>query len=260
MFKCGCFLICQHGGITLVAVAFFYYVVSGGFRTVVGLAFLGVIIPAPLFPMLLLPLEFAHFINMLPILKHSIFDLLLGAREATLSFIGAELLLLFYPFLKNKEDTQKWSQLAVFTTTTIYLIIMIVSLSFFSEEQLNKTIWATLTLYKVVQLPFLERFEYVGISMWMFLIAPNIGILLWAATRCAKVVFKMSQRKALIIAVVLVGIACIMLPSRQEIKIFNEIIGEIGFYFMYVYIPLLVILQTVALKIRRNKHGQSTSA
>ncbi|GAE28971.1 spore germination protein [Halalkalibacter hemicellulosilyticusJCM 9152] len=210
--------------------------------------------------MLLLPLEFAHFINMLPILKHSIFDLLLGAREATLSFIGAELLLLFYPFLKNKEDTQKWSQLAVFTTTTIYLIIMIVSLSFFSEEQLNKTIWATLTLYKVVQLPFLERFEYVGISMWMFLIAPNIGILLWAATRCAKVVFKMSQRKALIIAVVLVGIACIMLPSRQEIKIFNEIIGEIGFYFMYVYIPLLVILQTVALKIRRNKHGQSTSA
>ncbi len=101
-------------GITLIAMVFFYYVVSGGFRTVVGLAFFGVIIPIPLFLTLVLPLEYAQFINMLPIMKHSVEELFLGAKEATLSFIGVELLLLFYPFLKNKEDTQKWSQLGVF--------------------------------------------------------------------------------------------------------------------------------------------------
>jgi spore germination protein (amino acid permease) len=242
-----------------VASVFFYYVVSGGFRPVVGLAFLGVIIPITLVPMLLLPLEFAKFINMLPIFKHSFAELALGAKDTTLSFLGIELLLIYYPFLKNRELTQKWAQFGAGITSMAYTIIMVVSLAFYSEEQLNKTIWPTLTLFKVVQLPFLERFEYFGISMWMFLIAPNIALAIWAASRCAKRAFKINQRLALAIAVITMAVVTILLPTRQEVNLYSKWVGEIGFYFVFVYIPVLVILQTIVLKVRRGKSEYTSS-
>ncbi|MCM3763000.1 spore germination protein [Alkalihalobacillus oceani] len=239
------------------AVLFFYYVVAGGFRTVVGLAFLGVVIPSLLFPLLLLPLEYAHFLNILPIWKHPLTDIALGARETTLSFLGFELLLMYYPFLKQNEYTQKWAQLGAVFTTITYTIIMVVSLVFYSEEQLNRTIWATLTLFKVIELPFLERFEYIGISIWLILITPNIALSLWAASRCAKRVFHMNQRLALVLALIIVVITVFFLPTRQEINLFNEWVGMVGFYICFIYIPLLVLLQTIVLKVRRNKHGQT---
>ncbi|MDT8860061.1 spore germination protein [Alkalihalobacillus sp. MEB130] len=243
----------------IVAAIFFYYVVAGGFRTVVGITFLGVIIPVALVPILLLPLEFANFINMLPIWKHSLAELAIGAKETTLSFLGFELLLLYYPFLKKKELTQKWAHIGALLTTLSYTILMIVSLAFYSEEQLNRTIWATLTLYKVVQLPFLERFEYIGISMWMFLIAPNIALALWGASRCAKRIFQMSQRIALLVSLGIMALVSIFLPTRQEVSLFSDWIGEIGFYIAFVYVPILVLLQTIVLKLRRGKREQTTS-
>jgi spore germination protein (amino acid permease) len=245
--------------IALVAAAFFYYVVAGGFRSVVGLAFLGVIIPVTLVPILLLPLEFANFINMLPIFKHSFKEISLGAKDTTLSFLGIEFLLLYYPFLKNKELTQKWAQFGAGITNIAYTTIMIISLAFYSEEQLNKTIWPTLTLFKVIQLPFLERFEYIGISLWMFLIVPNSALAIWAASRCAKRVFSMNQRLALAIAVALMAVTTILLSTRKDVNLFSEWVGEIGFYTVFAYIPVLVILQTIALKVRRGKSEYTSS-
>ncbi|ARK30259.1 GerAB/ArcD/ProY family transporter [Halalkalibacter krulwichiae] len=245
--------------VALVAAVFFYYVVAGGFRTVVGLTFIGVIIPFLLMPILLMPLEFAHFINMLPILKHSIVELLLGAKDTTLTFLGFELLLLYYPFLKKRELSQKWAQFGAFVTNLSYTTIMIVSLAFYSEQQLDKTIWATLTLFKVIQLPFLERFEYIGISMWMFLIAPNIALALWGASRCAKRAFSINQRKALVIALAMMTVITMLLPTRQEVDMMSNIVSQFGFYFVFVYIPLLVILQAIVLKVRRKKSEETTA-
>ncbi|MFC0559830.1 spore germination protein [Halalkalibacter alkalisediminis] len=245
--------------IAIVAGFFFYYVVTGGFRTVVGLMFLGVVIPIVISPILLLPLEFANFINMLPILKHSLKELALGAKDTSLSYLGFELLLLYYPFLKKRELSQKWAQFGAAATNISYTALMFVSLAFYSEEQLNKTIWATLTLFKVVQLPFLERFEYVGISLWMFFIAPNIALALWGASRCAKRAFSVNQRLALGVAIVIMVTIVMLLPTRQEVSVFSEWIGEIGFYMVFVYIPLLVILQAITLKVRRRNHEHATN-
>ncbi|WP_100372651.1 GerAB/ArcD/ProY family transporter [Bacillus sp. FJAT-45037] len=237
----------------IITFVLFYYLVSGGFRSVVGLSFLGVLIPIPLFILLLMPLEFAHFINLVPVWKHTIAEIGLGAKETTLSFLGFEILLMYYPFLKHKELTQKWAQLGAATTTFVYTVVMLISLAFYSEEQLNKTIWATLTLYKVVKLPFVERFEYIGVALWVLFIAPNIAITLWAASRGAKRIFQMNQRIALLIALILVLIIMIMLPTRQEISLFASWVSEFGFYFVFVYLPLLVILQAIVLKLRKGK-------
>ncbi|WP_078428534.1 GerAB/ArcD/ProY family transporter [Alkalihalobacterium alkalinitrilicum] len=239
---------------SLVAVLLLWYLINGGFRAVVGLAVISVFIPIPLFLLLILPLEFANFINLLPIWRQTIGEMLIGARDTTLSFLGFELLLMYFPFLKNKESSLKWAQLGALYTTVIYLFIMIISLVFYSEEQLSRTIWATLTLYKIVELPFIERFEYISISLWMIIVAPNIALAIWAATRACKEVFKVQQKKVLIPVLLILAVTTSLFVSRDEVNLLNEYYSYIGFGIVFVYIPLLFIIQQLTNKVRKSQN------
>ncbi|WP_272491217.1 GerAB/ArcD/ProY family transporter [Paenibacillus apiarius] len=55
-------------------------------------------------------------------------------------------------------------------TNVIYLIIMLVSVVYFSERQMLKTIWGSINLLKIIKYPFLERLEFIAIPVWMFVV------------------------------------------------------------------------------------------
>ncbi|WP_233275754.1 GerAB/ArcD/ProY family transporter [Salibacterium aidingense] len=239
--------------LTILAAYFLYYAVSGGFRAVTGLCVAGVFIPSVIFFILLMPLEYGKFLNLLPLFKTSFDKLMLGARESTLSFLGFELLLLFYPFLKEQRSSQKWAQIGHWTSVFVYVVLMIVTLAFFSEPQLKMTIWPTLTLFKIIEFPFVERFEYLGISIWMVIVAPNIAMTFWAASRGMKRLFPMKQRSAVIILTILTVVVTPLIEDRENIDTFNDIISKIGFWTVLVYIPFLCLCQFLAEKIRKKE-------
>lgn len=238
--------------IGIITFVFFYYLILGGFRAVVGLCVIGVILPSAVVFILLLPLEYAQFLNLIPIWKHSLEEILLGAKDTALTFLGIEFILMFYPFIKNASDSLKWAQLGHWLTVLSYTLLMLVSLSFYSEEQLNRTIWATLTLLKVIELPFVERFEYIGVSLWLIIITPNIAIALWAASRGIKRMFPIRQRYALIFFLTAMVVIMPVFQSRQRIDQFNDYVSNVGFYFLTVYIPLLFIIQLIVSKRSKN--------
>ncbi len=124
-------------------------------------------------------LEFANYRNVLPVLDHNMIDLLAGTKAMALSFLGIKLAFFYYPFIKNPEQAMKWAQVGNIITTFTYLFIAFVSFVFFSQEQLEITIWATVSLWQIFELPFLERFEYTGISLWLLVVIPNICLALW---------------------------------------------------------------------------------
>ena len=140
------------------------YIVFGGFRTVTGIAFFCIVLPSYLLLTFGFALKFADFRNLLPILDHSVKDLAISAYKMSLTFIGFEIPIFFYPFIKDAPKSQKWAHLGVFLTTIIYTIIAIITFTYFSEDQLAKSIWATLEMWKIVSMPFVERFEYIGID------------------------------------------------------------------------------------------------
>ncbi|WP_247747194.1 GerAB/ArcD/ProY family transporter [Alkalihalobacillus sp. BA299] len=240
--------------LSCIAVLFFWYLISGGFRAVVGLAVISVFLPMPLFLLLVMPLEFANFINLLPIWKHSIMEMLTGAKDTTLSFLGFELLLMYFPFIKHQEKSQKWAHLGALYTTFLYTFIMIVSLVFYSEEQLNRTIWATLTLYKVVELPFIERFEYISISLWLIIVAPNIALSIWAVTRGCKELFKWRQKIILLPVLLVVAVATTFIEGRQQVNQLNDYYSYIGFGIIFIYIPILFVVQKLFHKVRKTRN------
>lgn len=243
-------------GGALLILAFYY--VSGGFRTVTGICFLSVVYGAPLVLTIFYPLEFAHPTNLLPIMSHSPGELFTASKQMVFSYVGIQLILIYYPFIKNGVKSQKWAHYGNLFTLTLYLIITFASFLYYNKDQLEHTKWATLTLWKIINLPFLERFEYVGIMIWLFIILPNVCLGLWCASRGAKRLFSVNQRHALFVILVIVFLAVGLIEDVMQVKNFKSIFGPIDIVYLYLYIPFLYIFQLIVVKIKNRKQRKTS--
>lgn len=235
---------------TITMLLLMYLAIVNGFRIVTGVCFLGVVLPMPLLLTTLPLFEFAEFRYLRPLFDTTIREQLMATKDMTLSVLGPELLLIFYPFIRNAAKSQRYAHYAVLYTTFIYLIATISAFVYFSEEQMDITIWPTLSSWKVLELPFIERFEYIGISAWLIVILPNITVGLWASSRIGKRVFSMKHRHTLIISILIVFIASILLETRDQINQLNSIVSIVGLYVLYVYIPFLLVWKWIVGRLR----------
>lgn len=238
---------------SIVILIIVFYIVNGGLRTVTGMAVLGVVLPAYLLFSLFYPLKYAFFENLLPIFDHSMIDILKSTKDVSLSVLGFETLLFYYPFFKEPKKSQKWAHLGSASTIFIYLLVMVVSIAYFSEEQLIRNIWATLTMLKIVQLPFVERIEYVAISSWLFVILPNLCLAMWSASRGAKRVFNKKQRPLLVVLILLVCAGSCVLKTREQVEMISDFTAQIGFYLIFGYIPFLFLFSTIFHRMKGRK-------
>ncbi|MFD1422842.1 GerAB/ArcD/ProY family transporter [Laceyella tengchongensis] len=235
----------------LVFLTSVYYIVSNGFRAVAGACYFGAIIPLILIPTFLAPLEFANFRNLLPVMDHSMTDLIHSVKEMTFTILGFELLLLYYPYFIEPEKSQKWTHYGNLFTTLIYAGVAIVTFAYYGEDHLQVEIWPTLTMWKVIKLPVLERIEYVAISAWTIIILPNICAAFWAASRGVKRIFQITQRSALLILLAGSFIIICLLNNRMQIDHLNSFVSMIGIYLLYAYIPILFIIYHIRHKMRK---------
>ena len=227
-----------------------YYIVSSGFRTVTGVAFFGTVLPSYLVFTFAFIFPFSDFKNLLPLFDTTFKNLAQSAFHMSLTYIGYETLLMYYPFIKDPKKAKKWAHLGVLTVTLFYTIITALSFTFFSKNQLMETVWATLSIWKIAELPFIERIEYIGIGSWIITILPNVCVTLWCGSRIVKQVTHLRQRRSLFILSGLVLAVVSLIDKRQHINNLNNWMGIAGFYLNYVYVPILLIILLVIRKVR----------
>jgi spore germination protein (amino acid permease) len=232
--------------ISTILVLFIYYTVSGGFRSVTGLCFLGLLITIISFiPQNLLVLPYTHPLNLMPLFNHSITDILLSSKSMLYQFMGFEALLLFYPFIKSPAKSQKWAHWTVFFVTLMYLIILIITFMYYSEGQLREIFWPTLNMLKIIESPVIMRVEILAISLWLIKILANISLSLWAACRGMKNVFQIKPRVSLLAFLVGILILEYFVKDRSIFRWISELYSDIGLYFIYGYIPIMFVVTQV---------------
>ncbi|MGG1678296.1 GerAB/ArcD/ProY family transporter [Neobacillus sp. NRS-1170] len=227
------------------------YIIFGGFRAVTGVAFFGVVLPAYLIFSFFFTIPYADIKNLQPILDHSIKDLVMASYQMSLTYLGYEILLFFYPYIKDPQKSKKWAHLGVLFTTFLYTALTLLTFAYFSEGQLQKSIWSTLTMWKIVEMPFVERFEYIGIANWNIIILPNFCIALWCASRILKRVTKIKQKYGVLLISLVVLITINLFKSREQINTLIDYTGKISFYINFVYIPLLFFLVLIVKKVKK---------
>jgi spore germination protein (amino acid permease) len=218
------------------------YLVSGGLRVVAGVCFFCIVIPSILLFTLYFPLKDAHWTNFLPLFNHNFYEYAESAYHSLTLFTGVEFLLLLYPFIKNNEKSQKWAHIGMVHTTSLYLFITFVSFSFFNIQQLEHTIWPTLILSKIIQFPFLERFDYIYVYNWFLIIVARCCVPLWAGTRILRKEFGFNARPSLWITCTIVFVCLIPLTGQKIIEKLDSLLSVAGGILLYGYIPFLFLL------------------
>ncbi|MFE5430890.1 GerAB/ArcD/ProY family transporter [Peribacillus simplex] len=229
-----------------------YYCVSGGFRVIVGMSFLSFIFPQILLIVLFIfPLKIAHFSNLLPIMNHSFMDMVDSIKNSMYTIAGTETLLMYYPFIRDPKASMKFAHLGVLFTTLLYTISSIVSFTFFSENQLKTTIWPELSLTKIIKLPFIERFEYIYISMYLIIVSVLIALLLWCSSRGLKKIFSRKQKYTLLILSLLSVVLCQIINDSFK-DMLNKYITQMNLWIFYGYIPILLLVLTFLKRGKQN--------
>ncbi|MFC7394505.1 GerAB/ArcD/ProY family transporter [Scopulibacillus cellulosilyticus] len=233
-----------------------YVFIVGGFRTATGICVLSVVYSTLFFVILYYPLKYAHFNNLLPLFDHSLPSLFQASKQMVFSFGGFELIFIYYPFIKKPHLSKKWAHTALMFTTFFYVIVALVIFVFFSEGQLSHILWSTLTLWAIVKLPIIERFEYFGLAVLLLVILANICISIWSVTRGLKRQFFIRQK--IFLPFVLIIVLIITCLSKEHIPIdqWNSFVSKIIMYFLYIYIPVLFIYQWLFLKVKRMKKNK----
>jgi hypothetical protein len=161
--------------------------------------------------------------------------------------------------VKDKEKAQRYTHLSLMSTNLVYLTVMVISTIYFSKEQLLKTIWATLSLLKIIQFSFLERFEYIAIPLWMLIVLPVLLLQTWALTRGMKRLFSWNQKVVLYVLCTIIFIASILLKKRGQVNNLNDLLSLISIYvdFIYPFILLLLVKLIHAIRKQRARRRQS---
>jgi len=237
--------------LAIVLLLLTYYIVSGGFRVVVGICAFSLITQV-LALTLLFSAPYLQYRNLTPIFDHSLSEIAMAAKQTTFSYMGVELLLFYFTYIKTPERSQAWAHAGIAATTITYFLTVLFSLLLFKPQQLAKEIWPVLTKFNFVRFPFFERFEFMGASAHVLRMLPIVCLCLWAASRIMKAVSGMRQMTALPLLLSAVFTAVCLIPGRSADQAMNKALSEIGFYLLYGYIPFLYVVQFV-----RRKRGNA---
>ncbi|MBP1931080.1 GerAB/ArcD/ProY family transporter [Ammoniphilus resinae] len=229
------------------------YGVLGGIRIIVGVCILSYLFSIALLFFLAYNLPYADWRSLSPVMEANFQELIIGAKQMAFTVVGFEIIYFVYPYLKEKKKAGRYTQMGVLYTTLIYCLVLVLSIAFFSEGQIKKTVWPSLSLFKIVQIPFLERFEYVTVSLWLLVIVPNLLLYLWAATRGMKKVFHWNQRRSVYLSAALVLAICLLLKTNLQIKFLGEWAGQLSLYLVFVYPVILYFIVLIRTRKQRKE-------
>jgi spore germination protein (amino acid permease) len=225
--------------ISLVLVGLTVKGTLSGIRGIVGFCFFAFFLTIWLLFFLYEPLRYANWNYLQPVMEASPKELFNGALKTSFTLLGFEIIYFVYPFVKEKNKVFSYAMIGAGLTNFLVLIVTVVSIGYFSGPQLEKTIWATLSMFKIVRLPMLERFEYIAVPVWMLMIMPNLLLYMWAVTRGVKKTFGITQKKALYMVAVFLLFVSLLFKKRTDINLFIDQVGRVGLYTVFMY-PILL--------------------
>lgn len=242
------------GAVLLIVI----YAVTGGFRVIIGISFFSFFFLLWIPPVLIYPLYYTNINYLLPIMEDLV-GILKGAYSMSFTIVGFEILNIVYPYIKEGErkHANKYAHFGLLATFFIYIIIMLVTLTYFSGPQLERVIWATLTIFNLIEFPFVERIEIITICLWLIIILPNLCLYLWSAYRGISSIFNIKLKTFTWIFICIIFFFTFFVKSRTAINTMNNYFGQIAFYIVFVYPFLLFLFASIK---KRGKKGTGDSS
>ena len=201
------------------------------------------------FLVLLIPLGEADYTNILPVGEAGWDGIARGALMAIYYYAGVEILLVFYSLVNRKDEIVKAGLIATAITTALYVSIVVVCELVFGVTGMQKQLFPALILLKVVQIPVIERLEFIFLFFWLGMGArPAINMSFAAALSFTQLI-NVDEKKYLPYLLMGVGSAIFILAllPGDILAVFKlaEYAGY-AFYVIGIAYPLIFYIMALA--------------
>ncbi|MGG1634206.1 GerAB/ArcD/ProY family transporter [Paenibacillus sp. NRS-1760] len=189
-----------------------------------------------MFFLLLFSLKDARWIHLLPIIKEGwkpIFD---GVESSVFSFLGFEIVLVLYPFLKTKHLAVRGIVIANSITFFVYLGVTLICFAYFSPDGITDYNQPLFNLLKMIEFHFLERFDMIFLALYLFVISTAWLPYMFGAAFGANFLFgtKNAAPFGTVLLLSFVVLTVFLHPSWNETGQWTEFISKVGIWFVYV--------------------------
>ena len=118
---------------------------------------------------------------LMPVGEAGIIPLLYSIKTTYFSFIGLELIAVFYAEITDKEEALKWHILSNFFTMLFLLIITAVTTAVFGEKFLPDLNMTLFNLFRIYNIDVFERVDLFIIATWFFAMSCSIRAYMMAS-------------------------------------------------------------------------------
>lgn len=190
---------------------------------------------------LLFVLKYCHWLHLLPLFKDGIMPVIRGVEPSIYSILGFEVLWIIYPFLKYKEKATQGVIIANSITILAYIMATIICFAFFSPDEITSYHQPLLSLLKLIEFSFLERFDMIFLAFFLFVVSSSwISFMFMAAFGVSQMVRKQDHSPYVaIIAVLFIVMVFAIHPSWNQANEWQKWSSRMGIGVAYA-LPLLL--------------------
>lgn len=192
------------------------YQVSKGLKVICRFASLLILAHITLILTFLLIVRDARVTYLMPVAKSGIITIFKNIPYAFFSFLGIELITIFYPNVTNKNNVVKYVTIESIYIAIFYIIVVAFTTALFGENKLKMIIFAMYSVERAIKVPILERLDVFFIAFWFPIMAGSVRSYFFSSYYCIAKLFKIRKEKLLIAIVFVVVIIIGRIPKNLE--------------------------------------------
>ncbi len=192
---------------------------------------------------------------LLPLIKEGWLPIINTVKSTIIAFLGFEFSFVLYPYLTNKASAKKGIVIANLITLFIYLQITFVSFIYFSPDGITKFLWPTLSLVTPFHFSFLERFEIIFLSFYLFIIFDSCIPYIFTASDGIN---QLLNKKGSSLPIYFLLFGCIFIlffyiPSSYQISALREFWGTASYFIVFLFPVVFLLYMTLYQHWKRRK-------
>lgn len=145
-----------------------------------------------------------------------------GSYTPYLSYMGFELLSIFYPHINQKDKSVKYAILGNLTTMSFYIFTVLFLTGFFGETMLKQLQYPIFSLARAYRAPILERLDLFFIALWFPIMETVLQLYFYSAYYSIRKLLKIEKDKKkskLLISVFTLAVIALSRLPRDMIQL-----------------------------------------
>jgi spore germination protein (amino acid permease) len=180
--------------------------------------------------MFLIPLPEFSFLNLRPIGSEGFLKILQAVPKTSFVFLGFEVMLVFFPFIINREKVLKLTSISLALVTALYAMDVILVVGVLGIERTLNLVWPLMNYMRIGSLPFVQRVDNILLFAWTAQIIVTVVVHYFSATFTLATLTRRRYHDIWsVLCLPLVYIAAILPQDLVAVFAFSDMVGAAGF-------------------------------